>query len=123
MKGRRLKIFLFWGLILSVASNGGAYLLGYLMGDQSLTQLLSVLIVVGFSFYAGYMSASSLKNDPSYKNRLELTMVGVSVAFVSAVLSWGIDYFLTGKLNFGIGFLPVIFAGLGSYIVARKSSL
>lgn len=122
MKGKRLKVIFLWALLLAVVSNGGAFLLGYLTGDQTLVLLGALVITVLFAGLAGYKAASSLANDPEYQKRWNLTLLGASVAFVSALFSAGIKYFVTGQLNFGVGFIPIIMAAVGAYLVERKQA-
>lgn len=120
MKGKRLKVIFIWALLLAAVTNGGAFLLGYILGDQTLALLGALVITVLFAGFAGYQAASSLANDPEYKNKWNLTLLGASVAFVSAIFSAGIKYFATGQLSFGVGFIPIIMAAVGAYMVERK---
>lgn len=122
MKGKRLKVIFIWALLLAVVTNGSAFLLGYILGDQTFALLGALVITVLFAGFAGYQAASSLANDPEYKNKWNLTLLGASVAFVSAIFSAGIKYFVTGQLNFGVGFIPIIMAAVGAYLVERKQA-
>ncbi|OGY08356.1 MAG: hypothetical protein A2782_00845 [Candidatus Blackburnbacteria bacterium RIFCSPHIGHO2_01_FULL_43_15b] len=122
MKGKRLKVIFIWALLLAVVSNGGAFLLGYLTGDQTLALLGALVITVLFAGFAGYKAASSLANDPEYQKKWNLTLLGASIAFVSGLFSAGIKYFLTGQLDFGVGFIPIIMAAIGAYLVERKQT-
>lgn len=122
MKSKRLKVIFLWAFLLAVVSNGGAFLLGYLIAAQTIALLGTLVITVVFAGFAGYKAALSLANDPEYQKKWNLTLLGASVAFVSALFSAGIKYFVTGQLNFGVGFIPIIMATVGAYLVERKQT-
>lgn len=117
---KSLKVFLIWGFALAVVTNGSAFLLGYILGDKTLALIGSLVVIMLFAGFTGYKAALALADDPRYRVRWNLALVGGIVALVSSFFSSGLGYFLTGKINFGFALIPAIFALLGSYLGSRK---
>ena len=118
--GKRLKVIGGWGFLLFAVTNGSAFLLVAVLG-QITGLLLTVPIAVVFAGFAGYKAAISMVGDPGYDKKNARTMVGVLVAFFSAILSTALTYFLTGKLNYGPGLFTLVAAAIGGYIAERKT--
>lgn len=119
MIGKRLKAIGTWGVLLFVVSNAAAFILVAALG-QVTGLLLTIPVAVVFAGFAGYKAASTLAGNPGYEKKNQLTIAGASVAFVSALLSAALNYFMTGQINFSAGLFTIVAAAIGGYMVERK---
>lgn len=119
MVGKRLKAIGIWGVLLFLVTNGSVFILAALLG-QVTGVLLTVPIAVVFAGFAGYKAASSLAGNPGYEKKNALTIVGATVALLAAVLSTGLNYFMTGEINYSAGLFTLVAAAIGGFLAERK---
>lgn len=119
MVGKRLKTIGIWGVLLFLVTNGSAFILVPLLG-QDAGVLLTALITVVFAGFAGYKAASSLAGSPGYEKKNALTIAGATVALLAAILSTGLVYFMTGKINYSAGLFTLVAAAIGGFLAERK---
>lgn len=119
MVAKRLKAIGTWGFLLFLVSNVAAFGFVAVLG-QVTGLLLTIPVAVVFAVFAGYKAASALVGNPGYEKKNQLTIAGASVAFVSALLSGALNYFMTGQINFSAGLFTIVGAAIGGYLVERK---
>ncbi len=118
-RSKRLKVIGLWALLLVIVTNGSAVLLVMTLGTMT-GLLLTLVVSVLFAGFAGYQAARGLVGSSGYNEKNQLTIVGVSVAFLAAIITTGLNYLLTHKVSYSSGLLTIVSAAIGGYLVERK---
>ncbi len=136
MKTDKLKIILKWagllvvvGVVCLMASSFLVGLLGVLIYGRFYNQaqgtfiaaILGMLAVLPFAYLFPYKAALEyLKILPKDKQKNIGVVAGFGVVAVAAVISTSLGFLLTGKLNYSLGFLPILLSILAGYQAERK---
>ena len=117
-----MKAIALWGGLLFVVVNLILLILTALpdevIGSGMFVEPLGLALGLAFAGFAGYRAAMAVKGSPGTEKKMQLTMIGGSVALVAVLLGQVESYFLTGAIGGPAG-LSLLAAASGGYLAER----